>query len=55
MARVELAQRLSKPLDFALNTGLSSEAALLAQLINAILTNTTYELLEALRTTKPGT
>lgn len=54
LARVELAQRLSKPLDFALNVGLPSEAALIALLINAILLNQTYELLEALRTTKPS-
>lgn len=53
-ARVELAQRLSKPLDFALNVGLPAEAALIALLINAILLNQTYELLETLRTTKPS-
>lgn len=54
LARMELGMKLVDPMRHAIGAGLSSEAALIALLINAILTNQTHKLLEALRTTKPG-
>ena len=44
-ARNELAQRLSNALPFALGCGLDTEAALIAKLIEAILTNSSNDLL----------
>ena len=49
-ARLELAKRLGDTLPYALNTNLSTEAALIAKLIEAILTNTTVDLLIKLKT-----
>lgn len=54
LARKEVAQKLIDPLHHAISLGLLSEAALIATLINAILTNQTADLLMALRTTKPS-
>ncbi len=48
-ARSELANRLSQALPFALGCGLDTEAALIAKLIEAILTNTAIELLIKLK------
>ncbi len=42
--RSDLALRLSECLNYALGAGLSSEAALIAKLIEATLTNTTTKL-----------
>ncbi len=44
IARSELANKLHAALGFALSAGLSSEAALIAKLIEAALTNTTTDL-----------
>ena len=44
LARLELAIRLGNVLPFALVAGLDSEAALIAKLIEATLTNTTTKL-----------
>lgn len=54
LARKEVAQKLVDPLHHAIDLDMQSEAALIALLINAILTNTTVDLLMKLRTTKPG-
>lgn len=49
IARLELAQRLSTALPFALGTKLTIEAALIAKLIEATLTNTANDLYSKLR------
>ena len=53
LARLGVAQQLSELLPSVVGSGLSAEAALIAQLINAILLNQSYDLLMRLRTTKP--
>ena len=48
-ARIELAARLAETLTFAIGTGLSSEASLIAKLIEAALNNTTKALVLKLK------
>ena len=48
-ARVEVAAQLSKILPFAIGTGLTSEAVLIAKLIEAVLSNTTNALILKLK------
>lgn len=54
LARMELAQKMADLLPRAIGMGLPSESALISLLINAMLTNTTIDLLMKLRTTKPS-
>ena len=51
-ARHDLAERLSTDLQYALACGLKSEAVLIAKLIEATLTNTTNDLIIAIRASR---